>query len=93
MPSSSRASSVIRSGVQGGSITTLTSTSLTSSSSPSKLLALGDQLRASRTHRAGQSHLDVDFLLAVFASFFKIDNIDQSEVDNVDEQFWVDDFF
>lgn len=81
----SLASSVIRSGVHGGDITSLISASSTSRNRSSRHLRLLHDLRASWTCGTGQRHLDIDF------SVISIDRIDEPQIHNVDHQLRVDD--
>ena len=56
------------------------------------LLAVGDELRTGGAHRAGHRHVDLALRLAFFRGD-EIDVVDQSQIDDVHEQFGIDDLF
>ena len=56
------------------------------------LFAIGHQLRAGRTHRAGHCHFD-QHLLTAGLQLLEVDNVDQTQIDDVHEQLGVDYLF
>ena len=79
----------MRSGVHGGTITSLTSTSPTPGQRPSTVLVCETSCGP-----AGQAGLVIVISILTFGlvfDFLQIDHIDQTQVDDVDEQLGIDD--
>ena len=56
-----------------------------------RLAALGDELRAGWAHGAGQRHVDLNVGLGFVGCVGgQVDVVDQTQIDDVDEQFGVD---